>query len=838
MTQDAPPTSSLQGLTEQEVIKRRAVGQGNNVTLQTSRSYRQILQENLFTFINAVFFAISVVMAVLQRYGDAVLVVVVIFGGVLVNIYQEIWAKQQLDRIALLNRPKATVIRSGKEYTIDLGEIVLGDILVIRPGDQILVDGVVVGEGRMDVDESLLTGESDMIPKVAGDSVYSGSFCVSGTSCFEAQKVGTETVAYKLVTGARAFRQVYTPLQQEVNLVIRVFMLLACFMWILVGIGFLSRAHSLADTVQRAAVVAGLVPTGLLLAITLAYGMGAVRMLGQDVLIQQANAVESLSNVDILCLDKTGTLTTNQINLETVYPIGITEEVLRQRLGDFAANTTAHNRTSEAIAAVCPGAVRSVKAEIPFSSARKWSAIAFGTTQRAIALARNPGAIAFDEFPNSGIYVLGAPEMLAKAVTLTDEMTAYIQAGVQQGLRMLLFAYSDDLNAIDENSTPTLPPTLTPLGIIQFSDQLRPEARETLHGFAQAGIEVKIISGDNTQTVAALAKQAGLGSDIKLVSGPELAAMDEAQFGQAAVSSTIFGRITPEQKAKLVQTLRRQGHYVAMIGDGVNDVLSLKQANLGIAMESGSKATRGVADIVLLKDSFAALPHAFLEGQRIRNGIRDVLSLFMVRVFCVTLLIFATAMVTEGFPLLNKHAAIVTLIGVGLPTVVLPIWAKPGVVSKRRSMVRSLLHFTVPATLTLTLVGLLVYLLYTISAILDLAPGLEFNQVDYAQPRTALVTILVLCELFLIPFLKPPTTAWVGGEPLSGDWRYSITALVLLVVYMTILAVPPLRKFFELASLSLLECLFLGLVALEWCLILRAIWRTRFLDRFLGVDLS
>jgi cation-transporting ATPase E len=838
MTQDAPPTSSLQGLTEQEVIKRRAVGQGNNVTLQTSRSYRQILQENLFTFINAVFFAISVVMAVLQRYGDAVLVVVVIFGGVLVNIYQEIWAKQQLDRIALLNRPKATVIRSGKEYTIDLGEIVLGDILVIRPGDQILVDGVVVGEGRMDVDESLLTGESDMIPKAAGDSVYSGSFCVSGTSCFEAQKVGTETVAYKLVTGARAFRQVYTPLQQEVNLVIRVFMLLACFMWILVGIGFLSRAHSLADTVQRAAVVAGLVPTGLLLAITLAYGMGAVRMLGQNVLIQQANAVESLSNVDILCLDKTGTLTTNQINLETVYPIGITEEALRQMLGDFAANTTAHNRTSEAIAAVCPGAVRSVKAEIPFSSARKWSAIAFGTAQRAIALARNPGAIAFDEFPNSGIYVLGAPEMLAKAVTLTDEMTAYIQAGVQQGLRMLLFAYSDDLNAIDENSTPTLPPTLTPLGIIQFSDQLRPEARETLHGFAQAGIEVKIISGDNTQTVAALAKQAGLGSDIKLVSGPELAAMDEAQFGQAAVSSTIFGRITPEQKAKLVQTLRRQGHYVAMIGDGVNDVLSLKQANLGIAMESGSKATRGVADIVLLKDSFAALPHAFLEGQRIRNSIRDVLSLFMVRVFCVTLLIFATAMVTEGFPLVNKHAAIVTLIGVGLPTVVLPIWAKPGVVSKRRSMVRSLLHFTVPATLTLTLVGLLVYLLYTISAILDLAPGLEFNQVDYAQPRTALVTILVLCELFLIPFLKPPTTAWVGGEPLSGDWRYSITALVLLVVYMTILAVPPLRKFFELASLSLLECLFLGLVALEWCLILRAIWRTRFLDRFLGVDLS
>jgi cation-transporting ATPase E len=841
MMRDVQLTSSLQGLTEQEVIKRRAAGQGNNVTLQTSRSYREILQENLFTFINAVFFAISVVMGVLRRYGDAFLVVAVIFGGVIVSICQEIWAKQQLDRIALLNRPEATVIREGKEYNLDAGEIVLGDILVVRPGDQILVDGVVVGDGRIDVDESLLTGESDMIPKVAGDSVYSGSFCVSGMACFEARKVGTETVAYKLTTGARAFRQVYTPLQVEINLVIRVFLLIACFLWILVGISFLSRAHPLADIVQRAAVVAGLVPSGLLLAITLAYGMGAVRMLGEDVLIQQANAVESLSNVDVLCLDKTGTLTTNQINLQTVYPIGITEEDLRRKLGDFAANTTAHNRTSEAIAAVCSGQVRSVKAEIPFSSARKWSAIAFsaepiahGTTQQ--------DAIAFNDFLEAGVYVLGAPEVLNPYLSLSDEMTTDIQIGVQQGLRVLLFAYSTDLGAIDENlQQPKLPSTLTPLGIIQFNDQLRPEASETLHGFAQAGIKVKIISGDNPQTVAALAKQAGFGPEIKLVSGLELAAMDEAQLAQTAVSCNVFGRISPEQKAQLVQSLRQHGHYVAMIGDGVNDVLSLKQANLGIAMESGSKATRGVADIVLRKDSFATLPHAFLEGQRIRNGIRDTLALFMVRVFCVTLLIFATAMVTDSFPLLNKHAALVTLIGVGFPTIFLPIWAKPGVrwsKHNRRSVVRSLLHFTVPSTLTITLVALLIYLLYLVAAILDLTPGSSFIQVDYTQPRTALVTILILCELLLIPFLKPPTTAWVGGEPLSGDWRYSLVSLVLLVVYLAILAIPPLRKFFELAPLSLFDCLFLGAVALEWCLILRAIWRTRFLDRFLGVDLS
>jgi cation-transporting ATPase E len=337
--------------------------------------------------------------------------------------------------------------------------------------------------------------------------------------------------------------------------------------------------------------------------------------------------------------------------------------------------------------------------------------------------------------------------------------------------------------------------------------------------------------------VAALAKQAGF-VDAHLVSGVELAAMDDAQFAQAALTANVFGRITPEQKARLVQLLRRQGHYVAMMGDGVNDVLSLKQANLGISMESGSKATRAVADIVLLKDSFEALPHAFLEGQRIRNGIRDTLAIFLVRVFCLALLIFATAMVTEGFPLVNKHSALVALFGVGLPTIFLPIWAKPGAQRRHHSVVRSLLHFIIPAIFSTTFTALLVYLLYLLAVILDLPPEATFNQDSYAEPRTALVTILILCQLFLVIFLKPPTTAWVGGEPLSGDWRYTLVVSGLMAGYWLLLALPPARRFFELTELGVLDCLFLNAVALEWCLILRAVWRSRFLDRFLGVNLS
>jgi cation-transporting ATPase E len=843
----------LQGLTSSEVAARRAAGQGNYALLKTSRSYSQILRENLFTVINFIFFAISLVMFLLHRVGDGILVVVVIFGGVLVNIYQEIWAKQQLDRIALLNRPKATVIREGREAEIDPNEIVLGDILIARPGDQLVVDGVIVGSGRMEVDESLLTGESDLIPKQTGDLVYSGSFCVSGTACYEAQKVGSETLAYRLMAEARAFRRRFTPLQVEINVVIRVFMLIACFLWALVGISFLSSRYSLNEIVQRFAVIAGLVPAGLLLAITLAYGLGAVRMVGQDVLIQQANAVESLSNVDTLCLDKTGTLTTNQIELQEIYPVAQFSEgesasqfssgentlpfpaaggssqfpkrrsappdkaAIVAQLADYAASITAGNRTSEAIAQAYPGKARLVKAEVPFSSARKWS------------------AIALDDEMQRGIYVLGAPEVLSRYLSLTAEMMDFIQSGTEQGLRVVLFAHHPDPTLLSADVA-ELPIGLQPLALLRFSDRLRPEAYETLEGFARAGIEVKIISGDNPQTVAALARQAGL-REIRSVSGAQLAELDEAQFAQAAKEGTVFGRITPEQKAQLVRHLRQAGCYVAMIGDGVNDVLSLKQADLAIAMESGSKATRGVADIVLLKDSFGALPRAFREGQCIRNGIQDVLKLFLVRTFCVTLLIFATAIVTESFPLQNKQSAIVALIGVGFPTMFLPIWAKPGLLP-RRSMVRSMLHFVIPSTLTLTFVSLLVYLFYLVVAILNLPPGSDLTQVNYAIPRSALVTILVMGQLLLLPFLKPPTPAWVGGEPLSQDWRYSIVAGVLLAAYFLIVSIPSLSRFFELYPLGVVNYLFIGLVAIEWCFILRSIWRSRFFDRFLGIDLS
>ena len=808
---------SLKGLSEEMASNLRAGGRGNNVELRTGRSYLQIFQQNLFTFINIVFFAITLMMILLGRLGDAFLVVVVIFGSVVISIFQEIWAKKKLDKIALLKRPQVTVLRDGQEKVIDQSAVVLGDLLIIRPGDQLVVDGTVVGTGRIEMDESLLTGESDMVPKVEGDEVFSGSFCVTGTANYKAEKVGIETTAYQVMASAKAFRQNYTPLQQEINTIIRVFLLIACFLLILLLISMFSRSISFTDVILIAAVILGLVPVGLYISITLAYGTGAVRMAGQNVLIQQVNAVESLSNVDVLCMDKTGTLTTNQISLQSIEPLGLTTTEVEEYLGDYAANTQAGNKTSEAIAQACPGETKPVSAEVPFSSARKWSAIAFS---------------------GEGTYVLGAPEVLGKVLDITPEQQEYIQAQAEEGLRVVLFAHTNyEISPPTPQQPPSLPESLKAIAILSFSDQLRPLARETLESFTRAGIKLKIISGDNPRTVAALAKQAGLDAGTMVISGTQLAQMDEAQFTNAAVNNTVFGRITPEQKAQLVKKIRQQGYYVAMTGDGVNDVLSLKQANLGIAMESGSQATRGVADIILLNDSFGALPKAFLEGQKIRNALQDALKLFIVRGAVFTLLIFCTGMVTQSFPLNNKHSSLLALLGVGIPTMIIPLWAKPERVNQG-SVVRSQLHFVLSATLTLTLVSLLVYFMYIVKAVLDLPPDGDLVQLNLATPRSALVTILFLCQMLLICFLKPPLRSFTGGEPYSGDWRYTFMALGLVSIYIVVLAIPELRDFFELVLLTKFDYLFLFFVALEWGFMLRWFWRTRTFDRFLGVNLS
>ncbi len=820
--------AALTGLTQADVQQRRAAGQGNDASVQTGRTYWQILTQNTFTFINTIFFVIGAFMIFLGLWSDAIISVGIVLMNVVIGIWQEFRAKAKLDQIALLTRPKATVIREGQEGVIDPSEIVIGDLIVADAGDQIVVDGVVVGKGSAEVDESLLTGESDLVPKHQGDELLSGSFCVTGKLLYEAQRVGVESYAHKLTAQARQFSLNKTPLQRDTDFVIRLLALVAAFLGLLFGASFILRDVSAEENVRTAAVIVGLVPNGLFFMIVTAYAMGALRMSGRGALIQQSNSIESMSNVDVLCLDKTGTLTANRINLRTLHPLNAIDEArLRQLLGTFAASASTGNRTSQAVAEAVPGEALRVVDEVAFSSARKWS------------------ALALDAEPVRGVYALGAPEMLAPYLDpVADDGAVLAAQFADEGLRVLLFAGSEGtLKLHDSLGQPGLPQGMRPLAILTFQDELRPETKETLAQFAAAGIRVKVISGDNPHTVAALARQAGLEGDLQVLSGTKLDAIDDAQLAGVVENVSVFGRIRPDQKERLVEALRSRGYYVAMIGDGVNDVMSLKKAQIGIAMQSGSQATRGVADIVLMGDSFAALPAAFIEGQRILSGMQDIVRLFLTRVFYVALLIFGTAVVADAsfFPFVPVHGGLLTLLTVGIPTFFLAVWARPSV--QRERLVSSMVHFVLPASITMALLGLVVYVFYLLQLppLPERVPTENLSQWLEGQllvPRTALLTTLMFAGLLLIPFVEPPTKFWVAGDQFSGDWRPTVLAVLMLIVYLVILLVDPLRNFFQIARLPLTDYLLIAASVVVWAVLLRWIWRANVFDRFLGLELK
>ena len=837
-TEERPTT--IQGLSEREAEARRAAGQGNSAPPPTGRTYIQIVRENVFTFINNILFLLGIALVLVGRPLDALVSVGVIAINIVVSVVQEVRAKRILDGIALLTRPTATVLRDGQERALAPEQLVIGDVLKVGPGDQIVLDGQVLA-GRMRVDESQLTGESDLVPKGPGDPVYSGSFCANGSATYTVEKVGGESLANRITAGARSFRRVLTPLQRQVNLVIRIMLLIVLYLQLLLVCNALVNVVPFRESIGQATILVSLVPNGLFLSIAVAYALGAVRILRFGALVQQGNAIESLSHVDVLCLDKTGTLTANRLRVTGTLPLGIDELPLRHMLGVVAASATTRNKTSEAIAAAFPAMPQPLVAEVSFSSARKWS---------AVALDGQPAGSGPDD-ALQGIYALGAPEFLTPFLGTADGPDSAAlgaideQAGAwaAQGLRVLLLAHHPDPALLEDRGDQSrLPDGMAALGLIALSDELRPEAAETLASFIAAGVAPKIISGDNPETVAALAVQAGLGPEIKLISGPELARMDGAGFAQAAEDTTVFGRITPQQKEQLVDILRGRGHYVAMIGDGVNDVLSLKKANLAIAMHSGSQAARGVADIVLVNDSFAALAPAVLEGQRILNGMQDILKLFLARIGTVALVI-VSALVVGTFPLAVRNSSVITLLTVGIPSIFLALWARPGVRS-RTTLSRDLRRFVLPAAAFSSLIGLGVFYgtielrLWSLgllggspnAAVLERATR---ESVPFAQ--TALSAFLVFCGLLLVILVKPPTRWWVGGEELSGDRKPALLAVGLMLAFLVISVTPPLRT---LAALSPLEPRYLPLIVaalVAWLFLVRSFWRGQLIERFLGM---
>jgi magnesium-transporting ATPase (P-type) len=939
----------VRSLSDAEAARRRAAGQGNDVQVHAGRTYKQIVRANVFNFINNLYFGLGILLVALGRYLDAFVAVGVILANTLVSLLQEIRAKRTIDRIAILTRPKATVVRDGAEREVDPSEIVVGDLLRLHPGDQIVVDGRVRGEGRLEVDESLLTGESDLVLKTDGDALLSGSFCATGGGHYEAEKVGLESFANKLTAKATSYRRELTPLQREVYLIIRTLLIVVLAFNVLVWSRSISEHLPFVEGVRMSTVVVALIPNGLVLSIALAYALGAVRMLGKGMLIQQANAVESLSNVDVLCTDKTGTLTSNVITLHEMTPVDGAEEDLEILLGDYAATTTDVNRTVEALARAYRGIRRRPSSEALFSSRRKWSGLTFeeGALRGTYVLgapevvgaalpdgvgfvapadapvepepaadaeeALDPGAVPawqepsrWDLWPWSrrrsggegdaaveggsvgdaaagggadaaaaaaaepeqpalfGDDALSSPDGTMGGETRGTHWREHAARLAAAGYRVLLFAAAPEPVAFADD--PELPPGLRPLAVVSLRDELRPHVQATLDEFGQAGIEVKVISGDDPRTVAAIALQAGLqpgdttaGSGaaderirvvpegaaettdvtgFETLSGTDLEGLSGDQFDAAAARARIFGRVTPEQKQGLLQALRRRGRHVAMIGDGVNDVVALKEANVSVAMNGGAQAARGVADLVLLNDSFDVLPYAFREGQRILNGMNDILRMFMVRILAKAGVVGVVA-AAGGFPFAPRQASMLSFIGAGIPAVAFAVWARPGPVPKT-SLFRRLARFVLPAAVAQWLMTMTVYYIWAaVHESLYLADHPGASEADLllnALPpvQTATTIFAALCGILVVPLLAPPSEWWVGGAALRRDWRFAALTVLLFAVLVVSVATAGGRTLFELTPLPAYQYAALGAAAFGWLMLVRWIWRSGLLDRWLG----
>ena len=787
------------GLTSAEVEERRAQGLVNTAPLQSSRTYTRIVFDNAINPINVSLFVISAVLLALGLVGDAVLTAGLVLGNVVVGVVQESRAKRQLDHIALVTRPMATVVRDGVESVIDPVDIVQGDLIRVKAGDQVQVDGRVLQATGLSVDEALLTGEADLVRKQAGEDLNSGTFCMTGEGSQLAETIGTETVSYKITIRARAFKSVRTPLQREVGLVIWV---MAGVVLVLSGLVINSFVNvydglPLIETTRAAAVTVALVPQGLWFMVTVAYSLAVVRTARSGVLIQRLNAVESISRVDVLCLDKTGTLTSNALSVDAILPLGMPEDELRRALGTFAASAAFRNRTSETILEACPGEAQPVTQEVVFDSTRKWSGMAFDGT----------------------VYIMGAPEILAPLVHDANAYAGAVEEAAEKGLRVLLFAGMDDGTEVDIENNGIKPGSLTAYGLIILRDELRADARETVERFTSGGVALKIMSGDNPDTVAALARQAGFSDEATAIAGSELDGLDDEALSDLVERATIFGRVTPDNKEQLVHALQRRGRFVAMIGDGVNDIPALKAAHVAAAMRSGSPATRNVADIVLLEDSFGALSKALLEGQRIRQGMESIFKLFLVRTVAIVIVILIAALASDPFPLTPRQSAIYATLTVGIPAVALAAWAQPG--KTPHLLLPGTIAFVFPAALT---IGLTCFGTYHV--FLDLGATLK-------EARTAFTLVGVLCGIALIPYSVQSQNNWLERWPLEQRPRLVLLAAGMLVLFGVGVTVPVLSRFYEMGTLPFYAYPPLALIVVAWAFFLKGVVRYG-IDDWLG----
>ena len=747
-TADVSRPAPALGLTSAEVAERIERGDVNRVEDATSRSVLDIVKANVFTRFNAVLGSLLVVILIVGPLNDALFGIVLVSNAV-IGIVQEVRAKRTLDKLALLSAPKARVVRDGSESEIPMSEVVLDDLASISPGDQIGVDGVVVQSDALEVDESLLTGESDAIHKDTGDELLSGSFVVAGNGRYRATKVGGDSYANQLSSEARRFSLVASELRSGIDQFLRF------VTWVMIPTAILLVTSQLAGTdagvrdALRGSVagIGAIIPEGLVLLTSIAFAVGGMRLARQRVLVQELAAIEGLARVDVICLDKTGTLTESSLEVASIEPVP-GEQAPLEALGALPQTEARPNASLAAIdeaVATTPGWVP--EAVVPFSSARKWS----GAT-----------------FAGLGTWILGAPDVLLDTATAGPAVSARIAEHTEDGRRVLLVARSD-LPLENE----AIPPDLRPVSLVVLEERIRPDAAETLSYFADQGVTVKVISGDDPRTVGSVARSVrveGAEQPVDARSLPE----DAAELEEIMDTRSVFGRVGPHQKRAMVHALQARGHTVAMTGDGVNDVLALKDADIGVAMGAGSSASRAVARLVLLDNDFSVMPDVVGEGRRVINNVERVANLFLTKSVYAFVLALAVGLSLQPFPFFPRHLTIVSSLTIGIPAFFLAL--APSDRRAETGFVGRVLRFAIPAGVVAAAATFTGYSL-----------ARDDNAVTQVEAQTVATIVLFLVAMWVLAILaRPFTPARALLVGLNG------------LAFVIVLIVPYLRDWFAL----------------------------------------
>jgi magnesium-transporting ATPase (P-type) len=745
------PTTSNggHGLTEEEAA-RRLRERGPAKRPAASRSYASIVRHNVFTLPNTVLGVVGIVTVALGELADALFLGIVVANSAIGSI-QEIRAKRALERLAALVVPHARVVRSGRPRLLEVEQIVAGDRILLEPGDQVVADGEVVEASSLRVDESILTGESAPVPRAAGETVLSGSFAVEGTGAYVATAVGDESYAERLAGEARAFRHPPSPFQRGLNRLIVVLVVLGIPLCGALSLTLWLRETGFDEALPAVvSAVINLVPEGLILLASIVYLSGALKLSRHGALTQQLNAIESLASAAIVCFDKTGTLTEPRLRVAALAPApGAGEGELGTALGRFAAAFPARNATLEAIATARPAAAEAALAAVPFSSRWRWSAAELA----------------------DGIYVLGAPDLFELG---TLAARARQEAG--HGRRVVAFGLaSGSLGSLDPASHP--PPPVRVLGIAILAEELRPQARETVAYLRDEGLALLVLSGDDPATVAAIARDVGLpaGEALDGRSLPD----DPGELLRAIEQAIVVGRIAPDGKRRVVEALRDAGRYVAMVGDGVNDVPALKASRVAIAQGGGSQMARTVADLVLVHGSFDAVPRLIAEGRQILRNMQRVSKIYVTKALFGALVVLTLGLSPLPYPLLPRHLSLASFFVTGVPPFFLALARSSGP-WRMDGFLRGTLRFALPAA-------------FSIAAGVGACYSLAHETLDLGlvASRTVALSVYVLASLYVIFALEATDrrrAGWVGAM-----------CLALAGVYALVFAIGPLRDVFELA---------------------------------------